>query len=48
MKGKKTGLNKNELKMEILNRMNALNISNEEYSNTELLKDYEELIKTKP
>lgn len=47
-KGKITNYSKKELKAEILNRMNSgLDISSEEYSNNDLVKDYDNLIKQK-
>lgn len=45
MKNKTSGLTKTELRGEILSRMNALDTSGEEYSNQELLKEFEGLHK---
>ena len=45
MKGRITNWSKTMLKREILHRMNALDTSSEEYSNNDLLNDYENLTK---
>ena len=43
MKGKITDWTKSELRREIKHRMDALDVSEEEYSNEELLQDFEEV-----
>ena len=44
-KGKRTGWTKTELENEILSRMGALDTSNEEYGNNDILKDLKEIYK---
>lgn len=45
MKGKITDWTKKEVRGEIIVRMNSLDVSHEEYSNKDLLSDFENLIK---
>ena len=47
MKGKRTHYTKKELAGEILERMSALDTTDEEYSNTDLMSDFIELFKEK-
>ena len=43
IKGKRTEMTKNQLRWEIKHRMEALDTTDEEYSNKELVDDYKDL-----
>lgn len=47
MKGRRTQYSKTKLRTEILYRMAALDTSEEEYTDFDLVRDYEELIRRK-